>query len=127
MYLLPFFLIPFAIFFVSLRLGRGFLRDNRRDERLPWSGGRGVSGPYDHYFDRDEARRRKLEARIFKIAYRLKGRITVSDIVVDTGVTVQEAEETVQGMVDNSRVRMEVDDRGLVFYEFPEILSRFND
>jgi len=38
---------------------------------------------------------------------------------------VHEAEELIQGMVDNSRVRMEVDDRGMVIYEFPEIMERF--
>ena len=30
-------------------------------------------------------------------------------------------------MVDNSRVRMEVNDNGLVTYEFPEIISRFEE
>ncbi len=63
---------------------------------------------------------------MFQLAYKFKGSITVSDIVVETGLSVQEAESLVQGMVDNSRVRMEVSEDGLVTYEFPEIISRFD-
>lgn len=127
MYFFPFFFIPFVILFVALRFGRSFFgRRNGRDDRdLPFSRRRPLE--YEQYFEGGDARTRKLESRIFKLAYRLRGRITVSDIVVDTGVSVQEAEEVVQGMVDNVRVKMEVDDRGFVVYEFPEIISRFQD
>ena len=65
------------------------------------------------------------EARIFKLAYRLKGRVTVSDVVVETGLGVQDAESLIQSMVDQTHVRMEVDERGIVTYEFPEIIRRF--
>lgn len=65
------------------------------------------------------------EARIFKLAYRLKGRLTVSDVVVETGLGVADAEALVQSLVDGVRVQMEVDERGMVMYEFPEIIARF--
>ena len=65
-----------------------------------------------------------LQSRVFKLAYRLGGRVTVSDIVIETGLSVDEAEELLQSLVDNARVRMEVDDRGMVVYEFPEIQAR---
>lgn len=68
-----------------------------------------------------------LESQIFKLAYRRKGRLTVSDIVIETGLGIDDAERLIQGMVDNVRVRMEVNDRGLVVYEFPEIQARFEE
>jgi hypothetical protein len=66
-----------------------------------------------------------MRVQIYKLAYKLGGRITVSDIVVETGLEVEEAEELIESMVDNQRVRMEVQDDGLVIYEFPELINRF--
>ncbi|WP_455383510.1 hypothetical protein [Salinispira pacifica] len=66
------------------------------------------------------------EATVFKLAYRLKGRVTVSDLVIETGLPVEEAEQLIEQMVDGSRVRMEVDERGMITYEFPEIIARFD-
>ena len=82
---------------------------------------------FDHQLEDMErgGRDRGLRIQIFKLAYRRKGRITVSDIIAETGMSGEEAEEAVQSMVDNSRVRMEVRDDGVVVYEFPEILSQF--
>lgn len=65
------------------------------------------------------------EATVFKLAYRLKGRVTVSDLVIETGLSVDDAEQLVQQLVDGTRVKMEVDDRGMIIYEFPEIIARF--
>ncbi len=65
-----------------------------------------------------------LQSRVFKLAYSLGGRVTVSDIVIETGLSVDEAESLLQSLVDNARVRMEVDDRGMLTYEFPEIQAR---
>ena len=66
------------------------------------------------------------DARIFKLAYKLKGRVTLSDIVVETGLNLQDAEQLIESMVDNAHIRMEVDDKlGTVTYEFPEIIRRF--
>lgn len=103
------------VFFV-LRAGSTLIR-NRRDGVFPYQNNPFFpgTGPGD------------LEAKVFQLAYKLKGSITVSDIVIETGLSVHEAESLVQGMVDNSRVRMEVNDNGLVTYEFPEIISRFDE
>jgi hypothetical protein len=68
-----------------------------------------------------------IEARIFKLANRRKGRITVSDVVIETGLGVHQAEDLLQNMVDNNRVTMEVTDDGMVYYEFPEIIRRMQD
>ena len=72
-----------------------------------------------------EADRGDLESAVFSLAYRLRGRITLSDIIVETGLGMKEAEDVIGGMVDGIRVRMEVTEDGLVIYEFPEIIARF--
>ena len=40
-------------------------------------------------------------------------------------LNLKEAEEVINRMVDEIRVRMVVDEKGLVIYEFPEIIARF--
>ena len=42
-------------------------------------------------------------------------------------MSIREAEEAINRMVDGLLVRMEVEDRGMVIYEFPEIISRFEN
>lgn len=125
----PFSIIfPLIFFFVVARVVMGLLRGvNRRrfrefpdDLRLPPQIQQQANA-------RLPLRGPSREAQIFKLAYRLKGRLTLSDIVVDTGLSLSEAEGIVEAMVDNVHVRMEVDDRGMVLFEFPEIIRRFDD
>ncbi len=117
------FIFPLLIIFLLLRVFTGFLQPPRRDhldhESDPYS------VDYEGREDEREHEARNLQVRIYKLAYKLEGRITVSDIVVETGLDAKEAEETIQAMVDNQRVRMEVQEDGVVVYEFPELLSRF--
>jgi hypothetical protein len=121
--LFPFsFLIP-IFFFVMVarvirRFSRGYQRDRYVDQDTPYTafpsqGPRGDSRP--------------TQGQIFKLAYRLKGRLTVSDLVVESGMELSEAERLMESMVDGTHVRMEVDDRGIVTYEFPEIMRRFEE
>ncbi len=70
---------------------------------------------------------RNREARIFQLAFRNRGRITVSDVVIETGMDPKQTEELLNGMVDGTRVRMEVSERGFVYYEFPELIARFEE
>lgn len=119
------FLLPLIFFVIVARVASGFFRGAGRHHRIADDDeldGRIGSGSYPRSVP---GRPASNEARIFKLAYRLKGRITVSDIVVETGLGVQEAEALIESMVDNARVRMEVDDRGVMTYEFPEIIRRF--
>jgi hypothetical protein len=115
------FLFPLLMFVLIARTASRFFRTSRRRYEIE----------SDEYVDdrvRSLESRRSAspdDARIFKLAYRLKGRITVSDIVVETGLGVNDAESLIQSMVDNAHVRMEVDDNGIVTYEFPEIIRRF--
>ena len=61
---------------------------------------------------------------MFRLAYKLGGRLTVSDLVVDLDFSLEEGEIFLNQLVDSTRVTMEVRDDGLVYYEFPEIIAR---
>ena len=118
-------LFPLLFIFLILRFGTRFFNElfnnqnrlNARDRRAlydrTWFGTFPGSGS------------RNIEGRIFRAANKRKGRLTVSDIVLDTDLSIKEAEEVINGMVDGTHVRMEVQDNGLVIYEFPEIISRY--
>jgi hypothetical protein len=132
MFFFPFgFLIPALFIFLAIRFGMRLFHDAmRRHERL--KDGRGGQGLGRSWLDGTlgpfyGGRLQTMEARVFRAAYKMKGRLTVSDIVLETGLTVSESEELANSMVDGMRVRMEVNDDGLVFYEFPEIIARFED
>lgn len=117
------FLVPLLLFFFVFRAGGRMFRSFDRPRRLEEEYHPSIPDAYRSYYRRGST----LESQVFKLAYRRKGRLTVSDIVIETGLGIDDAERLIQGMVDNARVRMEVDDRGLVVYEFPEIQSRFED
>lgn len=69
--------------------------------------------------------RGEWESRVFRLAYKNRGRITLSDIVLETELGLKDAEEIIEEMIDGVHVRMEVREDGLVVYEFPEIIARF--
>ncbi|MEE8441918.1 MAG: hypothetical protein V3S41_09365 [Spirochaetia bacterium] len=65
------------------------------------------------------------EVRIYRLAGRLGGVLTVSDVVVEIGCSVAAAEALLQHITDGVRVRMEVLDDGRVRYEFPELFDGY--
>lgn len=114
---------PFFFTFVAIRIGSAIFRNIQRSDRQVE-----FPNPVTRYRlpeTASPAGRDRMQARVFKLAYRLKGRVTVSDVVVETGMPVQEAEELLEGMVDGIHVRMEIRDNGGILYEFPEIIDRF--
>lgn len=60
------------------------------------------------------------ERKIYLLARKNGGSLTVSDVVADIGLPATEAEHRLQEMTDEMRVRMEVSDDGVVTYHFPE-------
>ncbi len=68
-----------------------------------------------------------IESRIFRLAQSLNGKINISDIVIATGLGVREAEAIMDRMSGSMQVNMQVDDRGRIAYEFPEIQSRLGE
>lgn len=67
------------------------------------------------------------EGDIFRLADKMKGRLTLSDVVIATNLSIREAETVIESMVDGTHVTMEVSDKGRVVYEFPEIIARYED
>ncbi len=61
------------------------------------------------------------ETSIFRLAAQRGGEITVSEVVTELGLDPKEAEKILEAMTDGTRVRMEFDDKGTVYYEFPEL------
>ena len=65
----------------------------------------------------------KSEADIYMLARKLSGHLMVSDVVIHLGFNPREAEHLLENMTDGFRVRMEVSDRGLIVYQFSEIID----
>ena len=125
--------LPFLLLFLFIVAIRGVLRAlgifrkrpyNRVDERR-------IHEAFDPFgfeeFEPRSGNESLLQSKIFRLAARQGGRVTVSDVVIETEMGVNEAESFMDRLVDGSHVRMEVNDDGKVFYEFPELLGRGND
>ena len=124
------FLIPLFLAVLVFRVGYRYFRSHYKNMEEEGMNGYMEYNPYQVLSGRRDfgtLGRKSREAQIFKLAYRLKGRVTVSDIVVETGLSLDEAESLIESLVDGVRVRMEIDKRGIVIYEFPEILARFEN
>jgi hypothetical protein len=118
-------LIPGLFIFLIFRFGMRFFDEMFHNRNRLSAGDRWRL--YEQSWIRSAgSRSRSIENRIFRAAYKRKGRLTVSDIVLETDLSIKEAEEVLNGMVDGTHVRMEVLDNGLVVYEFPEIIARFS-
>ena len=65
----------------------------------------------------------QMDGALFRLAKRRGGRITLSDIVVETGMDMRNAERYMNSLVDHSHVSVEVDARGRILYAFPELLG----
>ena len=112
------FLLPILFIFLAIRLGSVARRHYRRDPDY------GAAATGGREWASQRPRGGRLENRVFRLAYKLGGRLTVSDLVVDLDLGLDEAERFLNGLVDNTHVTMEVSDDGLVYYEFPEIIAR---
>ena len=106
---LPWLIIPVVALCVGLPLLRSFIR--RTNERS-------LSDNAPRSLTPDDS-----DAVIYRLAKKLKGRVTVSDVVVATGMSSDQAEQLLQKMVDGTRVRMEVSSEGMVLYEFVELMG----
>ena len=130
-------LVPVLLAFAFLRLGTTIFRriqDESDDDRYL----RGRRGVHRYAADEEVATERRapfgvqnpfgkrsLDSRVFRLAYRNGGRVTVSQVVMETGMSLEQTEAYMDQLCDGVRVRMEVSDGGLVTYEFPELTGRF--
>jgi hypothetical protein len=65
---------------------------------------------------------RSVQRRIMQLAQDSGGVLTVSDVVLATGFSMNKAEEILNEMVDGFRIKMEVTESGIVHYEFSELI-----
>ena len=119
------FILPLIFIFVIARVASGFIRGiSRRSSGYLPDEDRMTPELFRQNSRSLPRGKNSDEAKIFKLALRLRGRLTVSDVVIETGLNLAEAEDLVESLVDNVHVRMEVNDNGMVTYEFPEIIQR---
>ncbi|MCY4483083.1 MAG: hypothetical protein OXC12_09435 [Spirochaetaceae bacterium] len=116
-------ILPFLFIFLVLNLARTALRESRGG-RSPVRGRHGWPGRAAAAPSRDGRPDGRRVNRVFRLAYRLGGRLTVSDLVVDLDFSIDEAEQFLGQLVDSTRVTMEVQADGMIYYEFPEIIAR---
>ncbi len=74
--------------------------------------------------DNMKGRDSSIQNQILKLAFNNRGVLTVTDVVMGTGLSIKDAEEALNGMVDGYRVNMQVKDTGIIVYEFIEIMNR---
>ncbi len=73
---------------------------------------------------RDARGPERMEVKVFRLAARRGGRLTLSDLVLETGLGMKQAEALMDRLADGLHVRLEVSPEGAIVYEFPEILGR---
>jgi TM2 domain-containing membrane protein YozV len=64
------------------------------------------------------------EKIVIKLAYKLDGRVTVSDVVANSDLSLDEAEKTLKELASKGYAGMHVTDSGLIVYEFEEVKGR---
>jgi hypothetical protein len=117
--------------FIGIRILTRVFRNHSRD-RLPFSEYDRPTLPVDdrssgtHYpLGHEPKPETPNESTIFRLADEMKGRLTVSDIVIATDLGLKEAERVIEAMVDGIHVTMEVTESGRMIYEFPEIIAKY--
>ena len=102
-------ILPVAIF-----LGIIFFR---------WLTGRSYRGLNLDRLRKPKTRDQPIQYQIMRLAFENGGLLTVTDVVLETELPIKQAEETLNSMVDSYRVKMEVEDSGIVVYEFVELIN----
>lgn len=71
---------------------------------------------------RREALLQRMQRRVLLLARHRGGRLTATDVAAELDMTLPAAERLLLSLDDGFRVRSDVSDRGLLYFEFPEIL-----
>lgn len=65
-----------------------------------------------------------LNRKVLMLATRRDGVLTVTDVAAELDLTIPAAEKILVAMDDGFRVRSEITDDGVLYYEFPEVRHR---
>lgn len=74
--------------------------------------------------ERRKAIMQRIQRKILRLASAKGGTLTVTEVAADLNLGVPAAEKILTSMDDGFRVRSEISDEGVIYYEFPEILYR---
>jgi hypothetical protein len=66
----------------------------------------------------------RLQRKILRLAQAKGGTLTVTEVAADINLGLPAAEKILTSMDDGFRVRSEISDEGIIYYEFPELLHR---
>jgi hypothetical protein len=90
-------------------------------------GGSGSLTFYWGWHDLQERRKaimERLQRKILRLAQAKGGTLTVTEVAADINLGLPAAEKILTSMDDGFRVRSEISDEGIIYYEFPELLHR---
>ena len=65
-----------------------------------------------------------LNRRVLQLATERRGILTVTDVASALDLTLSAAEKVMIEMEDGVRVRSEVSEEGVIYYEFPELMHK---
>lgn len=74
--------------------------------------------------DRRKAVMQRVQRKVLRLATLKGGTLTVTEVAADLNLSLPAAEKILTAMDDGFRVRSEISDEGVIFYEFPELLHR---
>ena len=90
-------------------------------------GGGGSLAFYWGWHDLQQRRKaimERLQRKILRLAKSRGGTLTVTEVAADINLGLPAAEKLLTSMDDGFRVRSEISDEGVIFYEFPELMHR---
>ncbi len=117
-------LFPFLVVLIMVRLASSlFFQGEQGRPRGSYDARRTL---FPEYYQRLGSSNTDSQARVFQAARKLGGSLTVSDVVIELGIGIEEAEQLLSSMVDSSRVRVDVSEHGLLVYDFPEVRARLS-
>lgn len=65
-----------------------------------------------------------LNRRVLMLATRRGGVLTVTEVAAELDLSLEAAEKVLIGMDDGFRVRSDISDEGVLYYEFPEVVHQ---
>lgn len=74
--------------------------------------------------ERRKALMERFQRQILRLAREKGGTLTVTEVAADINIGIPAAEKILMSMDDGFRIRSEISDQGVLYYEFPEILHR---
>lgn len=66
----------------------------------------------------------RFQRQVLRLAREKGGTLTVTEVAADINIGIPAAEKILMSMDDGFRVRSEISNQGVLYYEFPEILHR---